>query len=134
MYLPEQLRNLVMQRASARCEYCLVHEEDMFWRYHIDHIISQKHGGSSEDNNLAYCCSVCNQHKGSNLGTYLTGSQRLIRLFNPRKDKWHLHFEISEGKIIAKTKIGEATIKVLNLNDIDRIILRQVLIEDKRYP
>ncbi len=36
--------------------------------------------------------------------------------------------------IIAKTKIGAATIKVLNLNDIDRIILRQSLIEDNRYP
>ncbi len=72
--------------------------------------------------------------KGSNLGTYLPDSQRLIRLFSPRKDKWYLHFEISEGEIIAKTKIGAATIKVLNLNDIDRIILRQSLIEDNRYP
>ena len=105
----------------------------MFWRYHIDHIISQKHGGNSEKNNLAYCCSVCNQYKGSDLGTYLPDSQRLIRLFNPRKDKWYLHFEINEGLFIAKTKIGAATIKILNLNDIDRVILRQILIEDKRY-
>ena len=134
MYLSEQLRVLVTKRANSRCEYCLVHEDDMFWRFHIDHIISQKHGGSSEENNLAYCCSVCNQHKGSNLGTYLPDSQRLIRLFSPRKDKWHLHFELSEGEIIAKTKIASATIKVLNLNDIDRIILRQSLMEDNRYP
>jgi hypothetical protein len=134
MYLSEQLRSFVTNRAKSRCEYCLVHEDDMFWRFHIDHIISQKHNGTSEENNLAYCCSVCNQNKGSDLGTYLTNSQRLIRLFNPRKDKWHTHFEISEGEIIAKTKIGAATVKVLNLNDIDRIILRQTLIEDNRYP
>lgn len=134
MYLSEQLRELVERRANYRCEYCLVHEDDMFWRYHIDHIISQKHDGTSEENNLAYCCSVCNQHKGSNLGTYLPDSQRLIRLFNPRKDKWVAHFEIMEGKITAKTKIGAATIKVLNLNDIDRILLRQSLIEENRYP
>jgi hypothetical protein len=132
MYISEQLRSLVTQRADRRCEYCLVHEDDMFWRYHIDHIISQKHGGVTEEHNLAYCCSVCNQCKGSNLGTYLPNSQRLIRLFNPRKDKWHLHFEILEGVFIAKTKIAEATIKVLNLNDIDRVILRQSLIEDNR--
>ncbi len=134
MYLSEQLRTFVAQRALNRCEYCLVHEDDMFWRFHIDHIISQKHGGNSENNNLAYCCSVCNQHKGSDLGTYLPDSHRLIRLFNPRKDKWHLHFAINEGAFIAKSKIGEATIKVLNLNNIDRIILRQVLIEENRYP
>jgi hypothetical protein len=134
MYISQQLRDLVTQRAQERCEYCLVHEDDMFWRYHVDHIVSQKHGGLSEEKNLAYCCSFCNQHKGSNLGTYLLDSQRLIRLFNPRKDKWHLHFEISEGEIIAKTKIAAATVKVLNLNDVDRIILRQALIEDNRYP
>ena len=133
MYLSEQLRIFVTQRAKNRCEYCLVHEDDMFWRYHIDHIISLKHGGNSEKNNLAYCCSVCNQNKGSDLGTYLPDSQRLIRLFNPRKDKWPLHFEINEGAFVAKTKIGAATIKVLNLNDIDRVILRQILIEDNRY-
>ena len=133
MYLSEQLRIFVTQRAKNRCEYCLVHGDDMFWRYHIDHIISQKHGGSSEKNNLAYCCSVCNQNKGSDLGTYLPDSQRLIRLFNPRKDKWPLHFEINEGAFVAKTKISAATIKVLNLNDIDRVILRQILIEDNRY-
>jgi HNH endonuclease len=134
MYLFEHLRNFIIKRAKGCCEYCLVHEDDMFWRYHIDHIISQKHGGSSEEGNLAYCCSVCNQYKGTDLGTYLAGSQRLIRLFNPRKDKWHIHFEISEGEIIAKTKIGAATVKVLNLNDIDRVILRQVLTEENRYP
>lgn len=135
MYLSEQLREFVATRAIFRCEYCLVHEEDMFWRYHLDHIISIKHGGNSDDSNLAYSCSICNQNKGTNLGTLLPPSKRLIRLFNPRIDKWNSHFEIDRnGFINSKSKIGEATIKVLDLNSADRIILRQELIKENRYP
>lgn len=67
------------------------------------------------------------------MGTYLTDSKRLIRLFHPRKDNWNTHFEVNEGEIIGKTRIGLATIKVLELNNPDRIILRQELRLDGRY-
>ena len=60
-------------------------------------------------------------------------SNRLIRLFHPRKDSWKAHFEINEGEIIGKTKIGLATIKVLDLNNPDRIILRKELQLEGRY-
>ena len=46
---------------------------------------------------------------------------------------WKAHFEINEGKIIGKTKIGLATIKVLDLNNPDRIILRKELQLEGRY-
>jgi hypothetical protein len=47
-----------------------------------------------------------------------------IRLFNPRIDIWNEHFEIENGFIYAKTNIAQATVKVLKMNEIDRIIER----------
>jgi hypothetical protein len=132
-YISEKLRLEVALLANFRCEYCCIHEDDLFFSYQIDHIISIKHGGETDLENLAYSCSMCNQNKGSNLGTYLADSKRLVRLFNPRKDAWKTHFEINNGEIIGKSKIGLATIKVLDLNNVDRVILRQILIESGRY-
>lgn len=132
-YISETLRLEVATRANFRCEYCLVHEEDMFFPYQIDHIISIKHGGANDLDNFAYACSLCNQHKGTDLGTYLPDSNRLIRLFHPRRDKWAQHFFVSNGEILGKTRIGEATVKILGLNHPDRVMLRQVLIQTGRY-
>ena len=92
-YIAENIRQSVALRAFQRCEYCRVHKDDLFFVFQIDHIISIKHGGLTELENLAYVCSPCNQFKGSNLGTYLPGSKRLVRLFNPRKDRWFAHFD-----------------------------------------
>lgn len=124
---------MVASRANLCCEYCRIHRDDLFFVYQIDHIISIKHGRLTIILNLAFACSLCNQNKGTNLGTYLLG-KRLIRLFNPRTDKWFDHFDILNGEILAKTKIGAAPIKVLDLNNIDRVILRQGLMEIGRYP
>ncbi len=55
-YISVKTRQLVAQRAEFRCEYCLIHEEDTFFGCEIDHIISKKHGGSNELENLAYAC------------------------------------------------------------------------------
>ena len=129
-YISESLRTLIASKANSRCEYCRIHEEDQFYAFQVDHIISLKHGGTTDWVNLGYTCSVCNQNKGSDLGTFLSNSKRLIRLFNPRKDSWNTHFSIEYGEIIAKTPIGAATIKVLDLNNIDRIILRQALTDE----
>ncbi len=41
----EALRIEVAERANRRCEYCLIHEEDVGFPLQIDHIISRKHGG-----------------------------------------------------------------------------------------
>lgn len=133
-YIPDNLRLTVARNAHFRCEYCCIHQDDQFFTFQVDHIISLKHGGKTELINLAYTCSVCNQNKGSDLGTFLFNSKRLIRLFNPRKDSWANHFSVGYGEIIPKTLIGAATIKVLDLNQVDRIILRQALTDEGLYP
>jgi 5-methylcytosine-specific restriction endonuclease McrA len=128
-YIPENLRLLVTNRANHRCEYCLMHDEDSFYKHQIDHIISLKHDGKTIEENLAYSCFPCNNEKGSDIGTMLLPERIFIRLFNPREDIWDDHFEMEDSVIYAKTVIGKATIKVLKLNDVDKIIERRILNE-----
>jgi len=126
-YIPENLRHLAAERAGHRCEYCRIRESDSFLSFQVDHVISLKHGGLTESQNLAWSCFACNNNKGSDIGTVLFPGRRFIRLFYPREDIWEEHFESVQGMFYAKTDIGEATIKVLKLNEVDRIIERQLL-------
>lgn len=134
IYIPNQLRALVKRNANNCCEYCLIHEDDSFLSFHIDHIISLKHGGQTDLNNLAFACAICNQEKGSDLGTYLKNNEHLIRFYNPKKDSWSDHFFIRGHKILSKTAIGEATIKIFKFNTEHRLLERKVLSDVKRYP
>lgn len=40
VYVSEQLRKAVTQRAKHLCEYCLFHEEDALNTFHIEHILT----------------------------------------------------------------------------------------------
>ncbi len=127
-------RAVVAKRANYKCEYCKLSEEDAFLYFHIDHIVSQKHGGGNELENLAYACPQCNQHKGTDLATFLGSYQNIIPLFNPRQEEWSAHFKAEAGEIIPKTEIGEATVKLLRLNEPERIVIRQILQDIGQYP
>jgi len=133
-YVSEELRELVAIRAEGLCEYCLIHEEDTFFKCHIDHIISLKHGGQMEADNLAYACAVCNRNKGSDIGSILLPSRKFIRFFNPRTDNWAHHFTLESALIKPLTDIGKATTQVLGFNNDDRLLERQTLIAIQRYP
>lgn len=126
-HIPESLRRSVAERARHRCEYCQIGENDAFLGFQVDHIISVKHGGPTALDNLAWACFACNNNKGSNVGTVLLPDRRFVRLFNPREDIWDNHFDLDNAVVYSKTDIGAATIKVLKLNDVDRIIERQTL-------
>ena len=132
--IPEPLRRAVAVRAQYRCEYCRRPEMDSFIRYQSDHIISRKHGGQTILENLAHACPLCNNAKGSDLSTILEEEGELIRLFHPRKDNWLTHFEVEEYQILPKTDIGAATIKLLKLNDVNRILERIDLVEAGLFP
>jgi HNH endonuclease len=124
----------VAKRARYRCEYCCLHEDDLFLSFELDHIIAIKHGGSDDLENLAYACPHCNQHKGSDLVTVLDDSDEFVPLFNPRVLLWEEHFRVLEGERIPKTNIGRATVKLLQFNSPDLLILRKLLHEVGRYP
>lgn len=132
--IPDTIRRAVAERSGNRCEYCRRFEGDSFIRFQVDHIISRKHGGQTILENLAFACAVCNGNKGSDIGTILFKKDIFIRLFNPRKDVWVDHFDVAEGLIYPKTEIGEATVLVLKLNEVNRILERLDLIEAGLFP
>lgn len=132
--IPESIRHAVAKRSGFRCEYCLRPESDSFLRFHSDHIIGRKHGGKTVLENLAYTCPVCNNYKGTDLATLLENEEVLVRLFNPRKQNWVEHFEVNNGEIVPLTPVGAATVKILKLNEVSRILERLDLIEAGLYP
>lgn len=128
-------RQYIALRADYRCEYCKKPEIISNFSFHIEHIIGRQHGGSDLIDNLAYSCSYCNWKKGPNIGTVLTEQGPIIQLFNPRVNLWSDHFSVNtNGLIVAKTEIGEGTLRLLEFNALERIMERQELIDLGFYP
>ncbi len=133
-YIPAELRRLVADRADGLCEYCLIHEDDTFFGCEIDHVIGEKHGGATEPGNLAYACSFCNRHKGSDIGSIVRRTGAFLRFFNPRVDRWSDHFRLDDVAIVPLTEIGEVTRNILAFNGAERLLERQALRDVGRYP
>jgi hypothetical protein len=128
-YISQTLRREVEERAEHRCEYCLIPALLTYLSFHIDHIIPLKHDGPTVSLNLAFACNICNQKKGPNLATLVPGTRDLVRLFHPREDIWKDHFEMADsGLIVPSSKVGEATVRILELNAIERLQERGRLI------
>lgn len=133
-YVSAEVRRAVAVRADYLCEYCLIAEEDTFLGCEVDHVISLKHGGSSEAENLAYACVFCNRQKGSDIGSISQQSSEFSRFFNPRTDVWSDHFQLTSSFIQPLTLIGEVTARILDFNNTDRILERRALREADKYP
>ena len=133
-WVPEARRRQAAERAEAICEYCLIHEDDTHLGCEVDHIVSEKHGGQTMAENLAYACFYCNRHKGSNVASIDPISGELVRLFNPRMDKWSDHFQLQGGRVEWKSRIGEATARLLGFNALERILERELLRAEGKYP
>jgi hypothetical protein len=128
------LRQLVIERAQGRCEYCLIHQDFSIYTHEIDHIIAVKHGGQTLSENLALSCLPCNRHKGSDFATLDPNNGEIIRLFNPRLQLWDEHFTLKNAEIIGITDIGQATSRLLMFNTSSRMRSRQSLIDQNLYP
>ena len=136
-YIPVGLRRQVIQRADQLCEYCLIHEADTFFGCEVDHIISEKHGGETRLDNLAYACLTCNRNKGSDIGSLVPGTDLLVRFFNPRIDRLADHFMLGEFDTMTiepLSQIGEVTTRILAFNPIERRMERHALRMVGRYP
>lgn len=134
-YVPEKLREIVIQRAKNRCEYCLLPQFVKPAKFHIEHILPLKHGGKTDFENLALSCIACNLYKGSDVGSFdFETDGGLTGFFNPRKDVWSKHFLLNtDAEIIALTAEARVTVKILQFNDLDRIEERFILIEAGLY-
>ncbi len=129
-----ELRKFLIQRASGCCEYCLIHQDFSIYTHEIDHIIAIKHGGETTDDNLALSCLSCNRHKGSDFATIDQVTKEIVPLFNPRRQMWDEHFYLKGARIKGKTQIGQGTARLLQLNIPNRVLERQVLMNQGLYP
>lgn len=114
--VPDDVRQLVAERAGYRCEYCLVPDDVTFIPHQVDHIIAQKHRGRATLDNLAYACALCNHRKGSDLASYDEQTDRVVSLYHPRRDQWGDHFRLEGSVIVPLTAVGRVTVGLLQLN------------------
>jgi hypothetical protein len=132
-YIPAELRQLVRERAQGRCEYCRIPDEDAFRAHEIDHIEAEKHGGETVENNLCFCCWICNRHKGTDLTSRDPQTGEITLLFHPRKDMWSDHFWLNGAQIEGITSIGRVTVRLLQMNKPARVKEREILISLNRF-
>lgn len=128
----EALRRSVIQRAGARCEYCLLTSQFQVGGFELDHILPISRGGPTTLENLAFACPVCNGAKLNHTVGRDAMTNENVAIFNPRQQNWHDHFQWSldlSFEIVGKTSCGRATIQRLQLNDPDMIRLRSLYAE-----
>lgn len=118
---------MVVLRAGDRCEYCQRRQCESSIPFELEHIIARKHRGLSREENLCLACIDCNQFKGPNIAGLDPLSDELTRLFHPRTDTWEEHFRWDRFRLTGLTAIGRTTIDVLNINEPERVALREFM-------
>jgi hypothetical protein len=124
------LQKQVRKRAKYLCEYCHADERWQFVPFTIDHIIPTSKENNDKLENLALACFHCNRYKSNH--EFVEG----VPIFNPRKMNWHEHFSWSDDflEIVSKTKTGQITIDLLQLNRPRIIQIRKDDILVNRHP
>lgn len=135
MSLSDRQKQAVRERASNCCEYCRLAQSGSFARFHVDHIIALKHGGTDADDNLCLACPECNAHKGENVAALDPQTSNPTRLYHPRQQMWGDHFKLqTDATIIGLTPEGRTTVAVLRYNDEERVKQRSDEIAASDYP
>ena len=130
------LKEAVIRRAGGRCEYCRSPARYSLGPFTIDHIIPKARGGKTRLDDLAFACSRCNGHKHAKIKATDPMTDKLVRLFNPRRQRWEGHFAWNEDYmlVIGLTSVGRATVDSLHLNREETVNLREVLRLLNRHP
>ncbi len=118
------LKRSVRERAGDRCEYCRFSQGLSELTFHLDHILALSHGGPDEETNAASACDRCNLFKGPNLCSVDPTDGRVVRLYDPRAERWDAHFAEVAAEIVGLTPSGRATVRLLNMNDPGRVNVR----------
>lgn len=84
--------------------------------------------------NLALACLKCNRNKGSDLSALDPLDGSIVRLFNPRTQRWAEHFALDGARVIGLTPTGRATVQLLRINDRVRLAQRHKRAVVGRYP
>jgi len=128
-YISVSLRREVTERAKDQYEYCLIPSFAYPYPFHVDHVISEKQGGLTIIENLAFACPMCNFAKGTDISAYIISTEEIVDLYNPRKDEWSHHFELQANGFLKPLSIsGQGTIRLLKLNDPNKVQERKSLL------
>ena len=126
------LRDMVVRRASNRCEYCQLPAQLQVGGFEVDHILPRSQGGQTDLANLALACPHCNAYKWAYIDGEDPVSGQTITLFNPRTQTWEDHFQWSGQRpfeIEGITARGRATVVRLQMNHPDLVSIRRLLAE-----
>jgi len=134
--IPEEVKTRVRQEAGNRCGYCRSHQDYVLCFLEIDHIVPKAAGGADREDNLWLACRMCNHYKGTQTRALDPLSGRLVRLFNPRRQRWPRHFRWSADglHIIGRTACGRATVLALRLNNPVAVMVRRKWTEAGWHP
>ncbi|MEB3181707.1 MAG: HNH endonuclease signature motif containing protein [Nostocaceae cyanobacterium] len=122
--ISKSLRQLVIQRADNRCEYCGISQIGQVATFHIDHIIPVVANGKTTDENLALACVSCSLRKGYRQEIEDSQTGEIVSIFNPPQQQWKSHFRWDGVQIIGLTATGRATIEALDLNRATMLAIR----------
>lgn len=127
-HIPANIVRIVRQRARDMCEYCRLPQDSQEATFHVDHVKPRVAGGATSADNLALACVTCSLRKAARQKVRDPRTNRLVRIFNPRKDKWNDHFYWTPTwRIKGKTAVGRATARALGMNRPAVISIRQQL-------
>ena len=114
--IPSSLRQLVIQRAKDRCEYCCLSQVGQAATFHIDHISPVMAGGATTSDNLALACVSCSLRKSARQTVKDPETKKEVSIFNPRQQVWQENFRWDEVRIVGLTATGRGTVEVLKMN------------------
>jgi hypothetical protein len=96
--------------------------------------VAKVHQLNDDPSNLAWTCTQCNLHKGTNLSSIDPETSSRVDLYHPRQQKWVEHFHIAhEARIVGITAVGRATARLLDMNGSPQLELRRELIEQAMF-
>lgn len=133
MKISKETREVVQRRADGACEYCHLPEDVSVLPHQVDHIIATQHHGSDDVDNLCLCCIRCNLKKGPNIASVDPGTNLVVPLFHPRRHLWRDHFSLGQdGRLHGLTPEGRATVQLMEMNEMQRVHLRLLLLRRGR--
>jgi 5-methylcytosine-specific restriction endonuclease McrA len=136
MSISDSTRQLVIQAANYRCEYCKTSARLTGMPLIMEHILPRSLGGTDDRHNLAASCYRCNEFKGAKTEALDPETQQLVPLYNPRHQDWFAHFSWGNGgtHIIGITPIAKATVIALRLNNDNIVAARSIWLEFAWHP
>lgn len=134
--LPTSIRRKVRKRAKGCCEYCYSQEAFSSSPFSVEHIIPISKNGLDELETLAFACQGCNSRKYNKTHHADPLTHLEVNLYHPRKEAWHDHFTWNQDtlKLLGITPTGRATIACLDLNRVEVVNLRALLVVFGEHP